>query len=220
MEPSLIRRAPKSLCLTTAFAPVPAFLGGLWAWGNIPSGAATGGFSMVSPQYIRYAAGSKEGKRAGGPLHGDTIAQSFSFCNGEGSGWRGGSCFGQRPPSSEGSGLACAAIPPAPPSDVFQNRGTPPVPPAGAAPPAPLLGGRGGASFFTLARRDSLPNLSPYSGAGMGGGWGAELAGAACSEDSWEGAAQQGYRLSNTLQELRRPWAVGLEAASGDGRSS
>ena len=96
--------------------------------GEHPPGAATGGFSMVSPQYIRYAAGSKEEKRAGGPLHGDTIAQSFSFCNGAGSGWRGG------------SGWACAVIPPAPPSDVFQNRGAPPVPPAGAAPPAPCLG--------------------------------------------------------------------------------
>ncbi len=49
--------------------------------------------------------------------------------------------LGWRAPSiSGGIGLACAAIPPAPPSDVFGNRGTPPVPPAGAAPPAPRLG--------------------------------------------------------------------------------
>ena len=48
------------------------------------------------------------------------------------------------------SGLACAAIPPAPPSDVFQNRGTPPVPPAGAAPPAPCLMATEGERSLTL----------------------------------------------------------------------
>ena len=36
--------------------------------------------------------------------------------------------------------MACAVVPPGPPSNVFGNRGTPPVPPAGAAPPAPCLG--------------------------------------------------------------------------------
>ena len=30
--------APRSLCLTTAFAPAPRFLGGLWGWGKIPPG--------------------------------------------------------------------------------------------------------------------------------------------------------------------------------------
>ncbi len=91
------------------------------------------------PQSNMYAAGSKEEKQAGGPLPGGTIAQSFLFCNG------GGALPGRRvllwpaPSFSGGSGLACAAIPPAPPSDVFRNRGTPPVPPAGAAPPAPRL---------------------------------------------------------------------------------
>ena len=44
------------------------------------------------------------------------------------------------PSFSEGSGLACAASAPAPPSDVFRNRGTPPVLPAGVGPPAPCLG--------------------------------------------------------------------------------
>ena len=172
---------------------------------------------LRSPWYIRYAAGSTEEKRAGGPLPGDTIAQSFLFCNGgEGSPWtdglilacallqgrdwlglrryparsalrrfpeQGDSLYPRRglrplhpawevvarlhtvmlamiaPPwhcreiilrlqrmqrnrkvsfFSRGSGLACAAIPPAPPSDVFQDR---------EAPPVPRLGGwRGGVS--------------------------------------------------------------------------
>ncbi len=49
--------------------------GGCGPGGCSPDAPATGGFSMVSPQYIRYAAGSKEEKRARGPLHGDMIAQ-------------------------------------------------------------------------------------------------------------------------------------------------
>ena len=75
--------------------------------------------------------------------------------------------LGVRPPSakglawrapsiSEGFGLADALhqrrvwlgvrrCPTCPPSNVFGNRGTPPVPPAGAAPPAPRLGNGGGA---------------------------------------------------------------------------
>ncbi len=93
--------APKSLCLTTAFTPVPTFLGGSCPLGCSLSAPATGGFSVVSPQYIRYAAGSEKEKRARGPLHGDTIAQSFVFCKGAVSGWRGWSCFGLRPPSAE-----------------------------------------------------------------------------------------------------------------------
>ena len=100
--------APKSLCLTTAFAPVPAFLGGSCPLGCSLSAPATGGFSVVSPQYIRYAACSEKEKRAGDPLHGDTIAQSFLFCNGAVSGWRGGSWLGLRPPSA--GGLAWPAL--------------------------------------------------------------------------------------------------------------
>ncbi len=87
--------APKSLCLTTAFAPVPTFLGRSCPLGCSLSAPATGGFSVVSPQYIRYAAGSEEEKRAGGPLPRDTIAHSFSFCKrgmGSPDGW---SCCSQ-----------------------------------------------------------------------------------------------------------------------------
>ena len=175
-----------------------------WHWSHLssdgreagrrfPRRPSAGEFSVVSPRSEMYAAGSREEKRAGGPLPRGTIAQSFLFCNGgEGSPWTeglvaacallqgrvrfglrryparsalrrfpeqgdspctpGGGCapctpLGTRmvllwpaPSFRGGTGLACAAIPPAPPSDVFQNRGTPPVPPAGAAPPAPRLG--------------------------------------------------------------------------------
>ena len=90
-----------------------------------------------------------------------------------------------------GVGLACAVVPPAPPSDVFRNRGTPPVPPAGAQPPAPRLGERGGVGaagrfltfrwvrgvgrgeggvgecrFVAWALSDPHPNLPPSTGAG------------------------------------------------------
>ncbi len=68
-EPLRSGMAPKSLCLITALAPVPAFLGGSCPLGCSLSAPATGGFSVVSPQYIRYATGSKEEKRAVGPLH-------------------------------------------------------------------------------------------------------------------------------------------------------
>ena len=133
--------APGSLCLTTALAPVPTFLGGSCPLGCSLSAPATGGFSVVSPQYIRYAAGSEKEKRAGGRLHGSTIAQLFGFCNGggaEASPAAGGRDWGRvvllwpTPSFSGGSGVACAAIPPAPPSNVFRNRGTPPAPPGGA----------------------------------------------------------------------------------------
>ena len=72
--------APRSLCLTTALAPVPAFLRGSCPSGCSLSAPATRGLSMVSPQYIRYAAGSEKEKRADRRLHGGTIAQSFLFC--------------------------------------------------------------------------------------------------------------------------------------------
>ena len=39
---------------------------------------------MVSPQYLRYAAGSEKEKGAGGRLHGGTIAHPFVFCKGGG----------------------------------------------------------------------------------------------------------------------------------------
>ncbi len=68
-KPRRALAAPKSLCLTTAFTPVPTFLGGSCPLGCSLSAPATGGFSVVSPQYIRYAAGSEKEKRAGGRLH-------------------------------------------------------------------------------------------------------------------------------------------------------
>ena len=121
----------------------------------------------------------KEEKRAGGPLPGDTIAQSFLFYKRgkAGPNLDGWSCCGLRLPSAEGLAwpapsftggfvLAYAAVPPTPPSDVFQNRGTSPCTPGGGcAPCTPLgvkAGGRDGglfsASLDRLAgeRRDSL----------------------------------------------------------------
>ena len=74
--------APKSLCLITALAPVPAFLGASRPLGCSLSAPATGGCSVFSLQCSMYAAGSEEEKRAGCPLHGGTIAQLFVFCNG------------------------------------------------------------------------------------------------------------------------------------------
>ena len=126
--------APRSLCLTTAFAPVPAFLGGSCPLGCSLSAPATGRLSMVSPQYIRYAAGSEEEKRAGRRLHGDTIVQVFGFCKGE---------LAEEGDGRWGLMVTDAVVPLGPPSNVFGNRGTPPVPPAGAAPLHPPWGGVG-----------------------------------------------------------------------------
>ncbi len=46
----VMRQAPRSLCLTTALAPVPPFLGRSCPLGCSLSAPATGGFSVVSPQ--------------------------------------------------------------------------------------------------------------------------------------------------------------------------
>ena len=109
------------------------------------SAPATGGFSVVSPQYSMYAAGSEKEKRAGGPLHWghhSTIVRILQWgVGGALPGWR--VLLWLAPSFSGGSGLACAAIPPAPPSNVFQDRGTPPVTPGGAAPLHPAWGKRG-----------------------------------------------------------------------------
>ena len=74
-------------CLEAALALVSPFFGRSWVWGTFPRCAAAGGFSMVSPLSKMYVAGSKEEKRAGGPLHGATLAQSFAFCKGRRRGW-------------------------------------------------------------------------------------------------------------------------------------
>ena len=147
--------APNRLCLITALAPVPAFLGGSCPLGCSLSAPAAGGCSVVSLQWSMYAAGSEKEKRAGCPLHGGTIAQLFVFCKG---GVAGAPDSGGRTSmGTDGLGLACALLqrgdwlgvrrcPTGPPSNVFGNRGTPPVPPAGLR-PCTLLGERG----FVLA---------------------------------------------------------------------
>ncbi len=168
--------APKSLCLTAAFAPVPAFLGGSCPLGCSLSAPATGGLSMVSPQCAMYAAGSEKEKRAWGPLHWGYYSTLVRILQ-----WGGGITW------AEGLVVACALLqgrvclglrrcPTCPPSNVFRNRGTPPVPPAGAAPPAPRLGNAAvsppGASGCFLARGrgiGTLPKPSPeYEGRDRG----------------------------------------------------
>ncbi len=115
------------------------------------------GFSMVSPQYIRYAAGSKEEKRAGGPLHGDTTAHSFGFCKGVGSGWEGMVLFWPDPPSAEGLAWPAPLSRPLHPPTFLETGGLA-VPPAGAAPPAPCLG-NGGVFAFHLGASGRFPTF-------------------------------------------------------------
>ncbi len=118
------------------------------------SAPATGGFSVVSLQGTMYAAGSEKEKRAGGRLHGGTIAQLFVFCKGElgGVGRWGSSGWGGGREGKDGLVLACALhqrrvwlgvrrCPTGPPSNVFRNRGTRCTPGGGCAPCA-LLGER------------------------------------------------------------------------------
>ena len=52
--------------------------------GHLSPSTAIGGFSVVSPQSNMYAAGSREEKRAGGPLPGGPMAQAFCFARGGG----------------------------------------------------------------------------------------------------------------------------------------
>ena len=135
---------------------------GLCPLGCSLSAPATGGFSVVSPQYIRCAAGSEKEKRAGGRLHGDTIAQSFAFCNGAVSGWRGGSCFGLRPPSAEGLAWP-APLSHLPTLQRFWKQGDSPCTPGGGCAPCTLLGG-GQRRRFPTWRVGMLPS----QGKGMG----------------------------------------------------
>ena len=179
--------APKSLCLTTACAPVPRFLGGFCPLGCSLSAPATGGFSVVSLQCNMYAAGSEKEKGAGGRLHGGTIAHPFVFCN--------GGVAGPRTPASahrwgrmvlswpaalhqRRDWLGLRRCPTGPPSNVFGYRGTPPCTPGGGCAPCTLLEGTEGASFAHLARweapcqvkeKDLLPSFPLRTGAGMGG---------------------------------------------------
>ena len=122
------------------------------------SAPATGGCSVVSA-VLMYAAGSEKEKQAGDRLHGDTIAQSFVFCKG-GGGWQGpltpasarrwGQMVLSWPDPPSGEGLAWRApLSHLPTLQRLGYRGTPPVPPAGAAPPAPRL--RDGGSVVACA---------------------------------------------------------------------
>ncbi len=190
-EPLLSWMAPKSLHLTTAFAPVPTFLGGSCPLGCSLSAPATGGFSMTSPQCscMRQAPRRRSGPAAHFMGYHST---SVRICKGvlAGPSLGGGCCCGQRPPSAEGllwpAPLSHLARPPtfletgghplyprrglrplhpwlgtkgvvvacallygmvwlglrrlshlAHPPTFLETGGTPPVPPAGAAPPAP-----------------------------------------------------------------------------------
>ncbi len=50
-------------CVEAAFAPVPRFFGGLWAWGMFPPAAAIGAFNMDSPS--ANVCGRLQGREAG-----------------------------------------------------------------------------------------------------------------------------------------------------------
>ena len=64
---------------------------------------------------------------------------------------------------SRGFGLACAAIPPAPPSNVFQNRGTRCYPRRGLRPLHPACGGWRRRRLPHLARREPFPTAPSSS---------------------------------------------------------
>ncbi len=156
--------APNRLCLITALAPVPAFLGGSCPLGCSLNAPATGGCSVFSLQCSMYAAGSEKEKRAGCPLHGAIIAQLFVFCN---RGWQGPltpasarrwgrMVLSWRAPSIRGgSGLAGALhqrrvwlggrhCPTGPPSNVLGTGGLPLYPRRGLRPLHPAWGNGGG----------------------------------------------------------------------------
>ncbi len=88
------------------------------------------------------------------------------------------------PSFSGGSGLACAVVPPAPPSDVFRNRGTRCTPGGGCAPCTP----RGVGRELALAHRDASQPAPVVGGRDgslsrwRGLGWGRRRGLGACSE--------------------------------------
>ena len=163
--------APNRLCLITAQAPVPAFLGGSCPLGCSLNAPATGGCSVFSLQCSLYAAGSGKEKWAGCPLHGAIIAHLFVFCKG---GMAGPPDSGVRPlmgtgvlswlaPAiSGGSGLACAVVLPAHPPTFLETGGLA-VPRAGAAPPAPCLGEGGSVVACALLQWGGLAWRAPLS---------------------------------------------------------
>ncbi len=162
--------APKSLCLITALAPVPAFLGGSCPLGCSLSAPATGGVHRESP--CPNICGRLRGGEAGrGPTSWDIIAHLFVFYKG---GVTGAADSGVRPlMGTDGFVLACALhqrrvwlgvrrYPTGPPSNVFGNRGTRCTPGGGCA-PCTLLGG-GQRRRFPTWRVGMLPS----QGKGMG----------------------------------------------------
>ena len=144
--------APNRLCLITAQAPVPAFLGGSCPLGCSLSAPATGGCSVFSLQCSMYAAGSEKEKRAGCPLHGGTIAHLFVFCKG---GVAGAPDSGVPPPmGTDGLVLACALHqgrvwlgvrrhPARSALRRFWKQGDSPCTPGGGCAPCTLLGNEG-----------------------------------------------------------------------------
>ena len=137
-------RGCKGLVWKRHWPLVSPFLGRSWGWGTFPQMRRHREILYGFPLCKMYAAGSKEEKRAGGPTSWGTLAQMSLFCN------RGGAFPGRMvllwpaPSFSGGTGLAsaalqrrvvlaCAAIPPVPPSDVFGYRGDPPAPPGGTS---------------------------------------------------------------------------------------
>ena len=78
---------------------------------------------------------------------------------------------GVRPPmGTDGLVLACAAIPPAPSSNVFRNRGTPPVPRRGLRPLHPAWRAEGERMLTLLQwRGERFLGCPLHSGVGMGG---------------------------------------------------
>ncbi len=146
----------------------PAFLGRSCPLGCSLSAPATGGFSVVSPQCscMRQAPRKRSGPGPTSWGYYSTIVLILQVGGGK------------------GLMVADAVVPPSPPSNVFGNRGTPPVPPAGAAPPAPRWGIKGVVVVYALLRRRGpawpaplsrplrlaclapLPNLPPSTRAG------------------------------------------------------
>ena len=140
-EPLLSWMAPKSLCLTTAFAPVPTFLGGSCPLGCSLSAPATGGFSVVSPQCscMRQAPRRRSGPAAHFMGYHSTIVRILQ------GGWGSGGSRGGGGAARGTEGLAWPAPlsrPLLPPT--FLEAGGHAAPPAGAAPLAPCLGDGGG----------------------------------------------------------------------------
>ena len=123
---------------------------GLAPW-VVPSAPLPQGDSLwLASSAICMRQAPKEEKRAGGPLHGDIIAQQFGFCN---RGWR-----GPRTPASARRWGRMVLSWPAPLShrptlQRFWKQGDSPCTPGGGCAPCTLLGGTGGRTFSSPARK-------------------------------------------------------------------